>query len=62
MRHAALQRFVEYGILLPIALIYIPIRQAVRGFMGWPAEAKGFFLGFTVAMISLLVFVDWVLV
>ena len=30
--------------------------------MGWPPAAKGFFLGFTAAMISLLIFVDWVLV
>ena len=45
-----------------MALIYILICQAIRGFMNWPAAAKGFFLGFTVAMISLLVFVDWVLV
>lgn len=62
LKRAALKRFVEYGILLPMALIYILIRQAIRGFMNWPAAAKGFFLGFTVAMISLLVFVDWVLV
>ena len=62
LKRAALKRFVEYGILLPMALIYILIRQAIKGFMEWPAEAKGFFLGFTVAMISLLVFVDWVLV
>lgn len=62
MKNAALKRFVEYGILLPLALAYILIRSAVVGFMGWPPAAKGFFLGFTAAMISLLIFVDWVLV
>lgn len=54
MKHAALKRFVEYRILLPMVLIYILIRQAIKGFMEWPAEAKEFFLGFTVAIISLL--------
>lgn len=62
VKRAALKRFVEYGIFLPMALIYILIRQAIRGFLGWPAAAKGFFLGFTAAMIGILVFVDWMLV